>query len=145
VKFGRPITTVDLEEQARREQERVIKARERLRFRVYTAVRDVMLGSELFRSHFELHEPDIVVNVYAQVVDVNASLNEAQLHLLPARGRSRELNRFAEELGAGLARMAPKLQLELTTDPLRFGGSGPVMLAGVPCGFRAVLIRAPQE
>ncbi|MFZ0699036.1 MAG: hypothetical protein WAN74_02420 [Thermoplasmata archaeon] len=136
---------MDPEEQARREQERVIKGRERLKFRVYSAVRDVVLGSELFRSHFELHEPEIIVNVYARFVDVNTSLNEAQLHLLPARGRSRDLNRFAEELRAGLAGIASKLQLEFTTDPARYGGSEPVMLVGVPCGYRAVLLRSQPE
>jgi hypothetical protein len=136
---------VDSEERARREQERVIRGRERLRFRVYTAVRDVVLGTELFRSHFELHEPEIFVNVYAQFVDVNTSLNEAQLHLLPARGRTRDLNRFAEELRTGLERIATTLHLEFTGDPARFGGSGPVMLVDVPCGYRAVLLRSERE
>jgi hypothetical protein len=136
---------MDPEEEVRREQARVIKGRERLKFRVYTAVRDVALGSELFRQHFELHEPDIVVNVYAQFVDVNTSLNEAQLHLLPARGRSHDLNRFAGELQAGMARIAPNLGLEFTTDPARFGGSGPVMLVTIPCGYRAVLLRSERE
>lgn len=136
---------MDPEERARREQERIIKSRERLKFRVYAGLRDVVLGTELFRLHFELHEPDIVVNVYAQFVDVNASLNEGQLHLLPAQGRSRDLNRFAEELRAGSERVAVSLQLQLTTDPARFGGSGPVMLTDVPCGYRAVLLRSPPE
>ena len=132
---------MDPEERARREQERVIKSRERLRFRVYAAVRDVALGTELFRSHFELHEPEILVNVYVRFVDVNISLNEGQLHLLPAKGRSRDLNRFAEELRAGFGRIAADLHLEFTTDPSRFGGSEPVMLTDVPCGYRAVLLR----
>jgi len=136
---------MDLEERARREQERVIKDRERLKFRVYAAVRDVTLATELFRSNFQLHEPDIVVNVYAQFVDVNTSLNEGQLHLLPAHGRSRDLTRFAEELRTGIARIAPDLHLELTTDPARFGSSEPVMLVDVPCGYRAVLLRPERE
>jgi len=136
---------MDPEERARREQERVIKDRERLKFRVYTTVRDIALGTELFRSHFELHEPDIVVNVYAAFVDVNLSLNEAQLHLLPAKGRTRDLVRFAEEIRAGLERMALQLQLQLATDPMRYGGSGPVMLVDVPCGFRGVLLRPGKE
>lgn len=136
---------MDPEEQARREQERVIKGRERLKFRVYSAVRDVVLGSELFRAHFELHEPDIFVNVYAQFVDVHTSLNEGQLRLLPARGRSRDLHRFAGELRTGIERIAAGLQLEFTADPARFGGSEPVMLVDVPCGYRAVLLRPPRE
>jgi hypothetical protein len=136
---------VDPEERARREQERVIKDRERVKFRVYSAVRDVVLGTELFRSHFELHEPDISVNVYAQFVDVNTSLNEGQLHLLPASGRSRALNRFAEELRIGIERIAANLHLEFTTDPARFGGSERVMLVEVPCGYRAVLLRSERE
>jgi len=136
---------VDLEERARREQERVIRGRERLKFRVYAAVRDVVLGTELFRSHFELHEPDIFVNVYAQYVDVHTSLNEGQMHLLPVNGRSRDLNRFAEELRTGIGRVATELHLEFTTDPARFGGSEPVMLVDVPCGYRAVLLRSLRE
>jgi hypothetical protein len=136
---------VDPEERARREQERVIRVRERLKFRVYAAVRDVVLGTELFRSHFELHEPDIVVNVYPQFVDVHTSLNEGQLHLLPAKGRSRELNRFAEELRIGMEKIAANLHVEFTTDPARFGGSEPVMLVDVPSGYRAVLLRSERD
>lgn|GEM_PF-6911979 len=136
---------MDPEERARREQERVIKGRERLKFRVYAAVRDVVLGTELFRSHFELHEPDIFVNVYAQFVDVHTSLNEGQLHLLPANGRSRDLHRFAEELRTGIARIAPALHLEYTGEPARIGGSGPVMLVDVPIGYHAVLLHAQRE
>ncbi|MGD0250819.1 MAG: hypothetical protein ABSB97_08065 [Thermoplasmata archaeon] len=136
---------MDPEERARREQEQVLKDRERLRFRVYSAVRDVTLGTDLFRSHFQLHEPEIVVNVYARFVDVNTSLNEAQLRLLPARGRPRNLNRFAEELRAGAERVAADLHLEFTTDPARFGGSDAVMLVGVPVGYRAVLLRSQPE
>jgi hypothetical protein len=136
---------VDPEDRARREQERVIKARERQKFRVYAAVRDLVLSTELFRSHFELHEPDIVVNVYARFVDAHISLNEGQLHLLPARGRARELNHFAEELRTGIARIALDLHLEFTTEPARFGGSEPVMLVDVPIGYRAVLLRSQRE
>jgi hypothetical protein len=136
---------VDGEDRARREQERVIKARERLKFRVYAAARGVVLGTELFRSNFQLHEPEIVINVYSQYVDLNASLNEGQLRLLPVRGRSRDLHRFAEELSTGLAKLAAELQLELTTDPARWGGSAPVQLGDVPCGYRAVLLRSGPE
>ena len=136
---------MDAEERARKEQERVIKNRERLKFRVYTAVRDITLGTELFQSHFELHEPDVAVNVYAQFVDVNVSLNEAQLHLLPAKGRAGDLNRFVEEIRTGLEKMVPPLQLEFTTDRARWGGSEPVVLVDVPCGYRAVLLRLLPE
>jgi hypothetical protein len=137
--------TVDPGEQVRREQERVIRGRERLRFRVYSAVRDVVLGTDLFRSHFELHEPEVVVNVYARFVDVNACLNEGQLRLLPANSRSRDLNRFAEELRNGLRKVAADLHLEFTTDPARYGGSEPVMLSDVPYGYRAVLLRSQPD
>lgn len=136
---------MDPVERARREQERVIKARERLKFRVYAAVREVALGTELFRAHFQLHEPEIVVNVYARFVDVNTSLNEAQLRLLPIPSRSRELSRFAEELRAGIENAATELHLEFTRDPAQFGGSEPVMLVDVPCGYRAVLLRPEPE
>lgn len=132
---------MDPADAARREQERVLRAREKLRFRVYSAVRDVVLGTELFRSHFELHEPEIAVNVYARFVDVNASLTEGQLRLLPPRTRARDLNRFAEELRSGVQRVAADLQLEFSTDPARFGGSEPVMITDVPGGYRAVLLR----
>jgi hypothetical protein len=136
---------VDPEQRARREQERVIRERERLKFRVYAAVREAVLATELFRTHFELHEPDITVNVYARFVDVNASLNEGQLRLLPAAGRARELNRFAAELRSGLERVAGALHLEFATDVARYGGSEPVILVDVPCGYRAVLVRPPTE
>lgn len=122
-----------------------MKARERLRFRVYAAVRNAVLATELFRSHSELYEPEIVVNVYAQFIDVNASLNEGQVRLLPVRGRSRELIRFAEELRTGFERIAANLHLEFTTDPARFGGSQPVMLVDVPSGYHAVLLRREGE
>jgi hypothetical protein len=122
-----------------------MKSRERLRFRVYSAVREVMLGTELFRSNFQLHEPDFVVSAYAAFIDVNASLNEGQLQLIPVNNRSRELNRFAEELRQGIEKIASNLGLEFTTDPTRFGGSGPVMLLDVPIGYRAVLLRSASE
>ena len=137
--------TVDPEERARREQERVIKGRERLKFRVFAAVRDVALGTQLFRSNFQLHEPDIFVNVYPRYVDVNTTLNEGQLRLLPTDGRPGELNRFAVELKAGLERIAASLHLELTVDPARYGGSEPVILVDAPCGYRAVLLRSEPE
>ncbi len=136
---------MDPEERARREQETVIKARERLKFRVFAAVRAVALGTKLFRSNFQLHEPDIVVNVYPQYVDVNTTLNEGQLRLLPTSGRSRDLNGFAVELQAGIGRVASDLELELTTDPARYGGSAPVRLVEAACGYRAVLLRTDPE
>jgi hypothetical protein len=136
---------VDPEEQARREQDRVIRSRERLKFRVFSAVRDVVLGTDLFRTHFQLHEPDVVVNVYRRYVDVVTSLNEAQLHTLPVRNRSKELNRFAEQVRIGLEKVAPGLELELGNDPTRFGGSEIVMLADVPIGFHATLLRSGNE
>jgi hypothetical protein len=122
-----------------------MKARERLRFRVYSAVRDVMLGTELFRSNFQLHEPDFVVSAYATFIDVNASLNEGQLQLVPVESRARDLTRFAEELRRGIEKVASGLNLEFTTDPAKFGGSGPVMLVDVPIGYRAVLLRVEGE
>ena len=122
-----------------------MKARERLRFRVFTAVREVMLGTQLFRSNFQLHEPEIVVNAYASHFDVNASLNEAQLQLLPVDTRFRDLHQFAEQLHRGIHKVAAEHHLEFTTDPVRFGGSGPVMLVDVPIGYRAVLLRLELE
>lgn len=136
---------MDPAEQARREHERVLRGRERLRFRVAAGVRDVVLGTELFRFHPQLFEPDIFVNVYAQWVDVHTSLNEGQLRLLPAGTRARLLSRFAEELRSGIERVAGELHLEFTADPARFGGSQPVMLVDVPSGFRAVLLRPATE
>jgi len=136
---------VSAEERARREQERIIRDRERLRFRVYAATRGVVLATELFRSNFQLHEPEVVINVYPRYVDVNVSLTEGQFRLLPVLGRTRDLHRFAEELGAGLEKMAATLALEWTTDPARWGGSEPVTLGDVPCGYRAVLVRASRE
>jgi hypothetical protein len=136
---------VDPEEKAGRARERAITARERLRFRVYSAVRDVGLRTELFRTHPELHEPEISVNVYAQLVDVNASLTEGQIRLLREKVRPRDLNRFAEELRDGIRKAAESLQLEFTLDPARFGGSQPVVLVDVPSGYRAVLLRREPE
>jgi hypothetical protein len=136
---------VDPEEQARREQERVIKSRERLKFRVYAAVRGVVLGTELFRAHPQLFEPDIFVNVYAHSVDVNTSLNEGQLRLLPVHGRSRALNRFAKELRGGIEKVSADLHLDLSTAPGPFGSSEPVMLVDVPCGYHVVLLRTERE
>jgi hypothetical protein len=104
-----------------------------------------VLSTELFRAHSEFYEPDIFVNVYAQLVDVNTSLNEGQLRLLPSAGRTRDLNRFAEELKNGFEQMAADLDLEFTTDPAQFGGSLPVMLLDVPSGYRAVLLRRKGE
>jgi hypothetical protein len=122
-----------------------MKARERLRFRVYSAVREVMLGTELFRSNFQLHEPDFVVSAYATFVDVNASLNEGQLQLIPVDNRSRDLHRFEEQLRRGIEKIASNLGLEFTTDSVGIGRSGPVMLVDVPIGYRAVLLRLDRE
>lgn len=108
-------------------------------------MRDLVLATDLFRSHFQLHEPDIIVNVYRQYVDVVTALNEAQLHVLPVRNRSRELNRFAEQLRTGMERIATGLDLTLNDEPSRFGGSEPVMLVDVPSGYRAVLVRSGNE
>ncbi len=126
----------------RRDVERVLKAREQLRFRLYAAVRDVALGTELFRSNFQLHEPEISINVYSQHVDVNASLSEAQLRLVPVTGRPHALNQFAQELRNGIAKAASALQLEFSVDRASFGGSEPVVVGDVPVGFRAVLLRS---
>ncbi|HTT72783.1 MAG TPA: hypothetical protein VMG99_01345 [Thermoplasmata archaeon] len=136
---------MEAEERGRREQDRILRDRERLKFRVYSATRDLVLGTELFRSNFQLHEPEIAVNVYSGYVDVNASLSEVQLRLLPPKGRSRHLAHFAEELRAGLERLAVRLHLELTVDPARWGGSEPVTLGDGPCGYRAVLLRSGPE
>jgi len=136
---------VQTAEKARREHERVLRARERLRFRVYAAVRGVVLGTELFRTHPSLFEPDVVINVYPHLVDVQTSLNEGQLRLIAANRRSVELNRFAGELKAGLERVAAELDLEFTSTAAHFGGSQPVMLVDVPTGYRAVLLRRGQE
>ena len=122
-----------------------MKARERLRFRVYSAVRDVMLGSELFRSNFQLHEPDFVVSAYAGFIDVNASLNQAQLQLIQGETRSQDLHRLAADLRRGIEKAARALDLEFTTDPSHFGGSAPIMLVDVPIGYRAVLLRSGNE
>ncbi len=135
----------DPEETARREHERVMKARERFKFRVYAAARGVVLGTELFRSHSELYEPEIVVTIHSHVVDVTAVLTEGQVRLLPVHGRSRELRRFADELRAGFEKVAPSLDLEFAADPARFGGSQPVQLIDVPIGYRAVLVRKGPE
>jgi hypothetical protein len=132
---------VESERRDRKEQERVLQARERLRFRVYAAVRDLALGTELFRTHFELHEPEVSVGVFARFVDVCVALTEGQLRLLPTLGRSRDLGRFAQELHAGLARVADGLDLEPERGPDPLGLSGPVELVGVPIGVRAILRR----
>ncbi|MFZ1023220.1 MAG: hypothetical protein WAN87_03710 [Thermoplasmata archaeon] len=136
---------MDPEERARREQDRVIRSRERLKFRVFSVVRDLALGTDLFRSHFQLHEPDIIVNVYSHYVDVVTSLNEAQLHVLPVRNRTRELNRFGEQLRTGMERIATGLDLKISSDPAQFGGSEPVILVDAPIGYRAVLLRSGSE
>lgn len=136
---------MDPEERARKEHERVMKAREKLKFRVYAAARSAVLATEFFRSHSELYEPEIVVNVYAPYVDVNASLTEGQVRLLPVSGRARELNRFVEELRAGLEKAATSIGLEFTEDPSRYGGSQAVMLVDVPCGLHAILLRRGPE
>lgn len=130
---------------ARRDDERILRAREQLRFRVYAAVRNVALRTELFRSNFQLHEPEISVSVYSRYVDVNASLSEAQLRLVPVAGRAQALGRFAEELRTGIEKVAPTLQLEFSVDPASFGGSEPVMAGEAPVGLRAVLLRSDPD
>ena len=126
----------------RRDEERVLKAREQLRFRLYAAVREVALGTELFRANFQLHEPEISISVYAHHVDVNASLSESQLRLVPIDGRPRVLNRFAEQLRNGMERAATTLELKLSEQPGRFGASEPVLVGEVPVGYHAVLLRS---
>jgi len=122
-----------------------MRDRERLKFRLYAAVRDLTLGSELFRTHYELHEPEVTVGVYEQFVDVSVALTEGQLRLLPAAGRSRDMGRFAEELKVGLSKVAVGLGLDppAGADPL--GLSGPVDLVGVPIGYRAILRCRPSR
>ncbi len=125
----------------RRDEERVLKAREQLRFRLYAAIRDVALGTELFRANFQLHEPEISISVYSHHVDVNASLSESQLRLVATDGRPRVLTRFAEQLRSGMERAAITLQLELSEQPGRFGVSEPILVGEVPVGYHAVLLR----
>lgn len=128
-----------------RELERVLRTRDRVRFRVYAAVRDAMLRSELFRSVPQLHEPEVVVNVTGAWVDVTAALNEGQFHLLLANERTPDLPRFAEELRRGIENAAREIGLDLSTDPARFGGSQPVMLGPLPIGYRAALLRRDES
>ena len=128
-----------------RDLERILRARDRVRFRVYAGVRDAMLRSELFRSLPQLHEPEVVVNVSGPWVDVTAALNEGQFHLLVANGRTPDLPRFAEELQRGIESTARELGLTLSTDRARFGGSFAVMLGALPIGFRAALLRPDAE
>lgn len=122
-----------------------MKGRERLRFHVYSAVRGAVLDTALFRSHSELNEPEIVVNVYAEFVDAVASLTEGQVRLLPVRGRAHELHRFGEELRRGLGRIAPGLRLEPTTESSLLGRSQPVLLVDVPIEYRAIFRRLELE
>lgn len=132
-------------EAAQRERERLVKARERLKFQAYAAVRDVALRTELFRSHPQLHEPEISVNVYPQFVDVYASLTEGQLRLLRVGGVRQDLDRFAAELKKGIEGAVGSLRLTLTEDPAQLGGSLPVKLLGGAIGYRAVLVRNEPE
>ena len=122
-----------------------MKLRERLRFRLYAAVRDLALGTELFRVHYSLHEPEVLVSVYAQFAEVSTTLTENQLRLLPGEGRARELPRFAAELEAGFTRIAGDLGLELLPNPNALELSGRVQLAGVPIGYRAIFGRLGAE
>ena len=121
--------------------ERVLAARERLRFRVFSAARDVALGTRLFRLNFQLHEPEISVNVYSRHVDVNVCLNEAQLRLLPKTERSRELEHFTRELQSGIERLAASVQLVFTLEKPQFGGSEAIMAGENAIGYHAVLLR----
>ncbi len=129
----------------RRDDERVLRSREQLRFKVFSAVRDVALGTRLFRANFQLHEPEITVNVYPRFVHLDIALNEAQLHLLPLDTRPRDLTLFANELQQGIGKVAAGLKLELTVDPSKFGGSEPILAGSSLVGFRAVLLRPDSE
>ena len=140
-----PYPTLSGRNGARKARERVSSARERLKFRVYSAFRDVVLRTDLFRSHFELHEPDITVNVYPQFADVMTYLNEAQFRVLRRSVQPAELRRFAEQLRVGAEKVANDLHLVSTSDQAGYGSSGPVMLVDVPIGYRAVLIRSEPE
>jgi hypothetical protein len=130
---------------ARRQDERDLRAREQLKFRIYSAARDVVLATRLFRSNFQLHEPEITVNIYARFVDLNVCLNEAQLRLIPVESRPRDLELFAQELKSGVEKLAAGLQLDFTVDPAKFGGSETIMLGSTPIGFRAVLLRSERS
>lgn len=133
---------MDPEEQARRDNERVVNSRERLRARVDAKVREFVLGSALFRAHPELGQPDVFVHVYSQFVHVVTSLNGAQLSILPIHGRTRDLNHFAEELRERFERLATDLHMTLVTEPGGpFGKSTPVMVIDTPSGYWAVLSR----
>jgi hypothetical protein len=136
---------MDPEERAQRARERVSSARERLKFKVYSSFRDVVLRTDLFREHFELHEPDISVNVYAQFVDASTCLNEAQFRLLRGSVPPIGLRRYAEQLQLGVGKLATDLHLEPATGPGPLGASGPVMLADVPIGYRAILLRPEPD
>lgn len=135
----------DPEALARREHERIMRSRDRLKFQVYALARGVVLATELFRTHSELYEPEIIVNIYPGTIDVYTSLTEGQVRLLPVTGRAQLLRKFAEELRAGLARAAPGLHLDLSADPAYLGGSQPILLGDVPSGYRAVLVRRDPE
>ena len=122
-----------------------MKLRERLRFRLYAAVRDLALGTELFRVHYALHEPEVQVGVYPQFADVSTVLTEGQLRLLPGEGRGRELPKYAAELAVGFARVGQELGLDLLPNPSSLELSGPVRLADVPIGYRAIFRRTGPE
>jgi hypothetical protein len=136
---------VDAEERARREQERVLRSREHLRFQVFAAVRRVAFGAELFRTHPEFYEPDIFVNVYPEFVDATTALTEGQVRLLPVHARARELSRYAEELRGGFQTLAPSLRLEFVAGPSRFGVTEPVMLVDIPIGYHALFARRERD
>jgi hypothetical protein len=134
--------TMDAQERARMKHDRLMKARQRLQNRVLTSVRNIVLGTALFRSHPELHDPDVSVTVYAQFVLVTTSLNGGQLEILPVDGRARDLNEFAEQLREGLETLAADLHLPMVQDPgSPLGRSGPIMVLDTPSGYQAVLLR----
>lgn len=128
-----------------KEEERVLRAREKLRFRLFAAVREMMLATELFRTHYELHEPEVVVSVFADDVDIVAVLNESQIRLLKGRVGLGELTRFAADVRRGLARCATEAGLEARSD--RHGREEPALVALVdaPIGCHAVLGRHERD
>jgi len=128
-----------------KDHDRTMRTRERLKFRVYAAVRELVMNSDLYRSRPDFFEPDIVINVYPDCVDVSTALNEGQVHLLPAEGRAVALVRFLEELRNGMQRVALSLGLELSPEGSHHGGTRPVMLLDVPIGYRAILLRKDRE
>jgi len=124
-----------------REVERVLRERERLRFRVYAATREAVLATELFRSHAQLHEPEIATNVYPGAVEVVTTLSEGQLRLLRADADASAFSRFVEDVRSRLESRGDALGLRSVAEAPGFGRSEAVRAAGVPCGYRALFLR----